>query len=78
MKEWINAHVDKILHALVCYAIMTILVPFVGIEWGVLATVLVAIGKETYDLIDYGLFSWGDVFADVVGICIYLFISIFI
>ncbi|CAJ0596541.1 unnamed protein product [Cylicocyclus nassatus] len=68
MKAWINAHVDKILHALVCYAIMTILVPFVGFDWGVLLTVLVAIGKETYDLQDYGLFSWGDVVADLVGI----------
>lgn len=74
MKEWINAHVDKIMHALVCYAIMTILVPFVGMDWGVLATVLVAIGKETYDLQDYGLFSWGDVVADLVGIGAYVII----
>lgn len=45
--KWIA--VDGLLHFLVCYAIMLTLAPIIGIWWTILATAIIALGKEAWD-----------------------------
>ena len=45
--KWIA--VDGLLHFLVCYSMMLTLMPIIGIWWTILATAIVALGKEAYD-----------------------------
>lgn len=57
---------DKLLHFSFCLLIAVALWPFLG-WWGVAASVFVGVGKEVYDKLDYGLFSLGDLLADLAG-----------
>lgn len=45
--KWIA--VDGLLHFLACYAIMLTLTPIIGIWWTILATAIIALGKEAWD-----------------------------
>ena len=57
---------DKLLHFLCCFGIALVLFPIIG--WWSIGTALAAgVGKELYDLHDYGLFSWWDIVADIAG-----------
>lgn len=58
---------DKLLHFLCCCGICLVLYPIIG-WWGVGAAVAAGVGKELYDLHDYGLFSWWDIAADIAGV----------
>ena len=57
---------DKLLHFLCCCGSALVLYPIIG-WWGVGAAVAAGVGKELYDLHDYGLFSWWDIVADIAG-----------
>lgn len=67
--KWLGLSLDKWLHLLACYAITLTSLLFAG-WWGVLAGVGAGLGKELYDRADYGLFSWGDIVADAIGVAL--------
>lgn len=58
---------DKLLHFLCCCGIALVLYPIIG-WWSIGAAVAAGVGKELYDLHDYGLFSWWDIAADLAGV----------
>lgn len=67
---------DKLLHAGMCLLLtvwgaaagVVIGLPFGGaLLMGVLLAMGAGLMKEVYDLMDYGVFSLGDLLADVVG-----------
>lgn len=58
---------DKLLHFLCCCGICLMLYPLIG-WWSIGAAVAAGVGKELYDLHDYGLFSWWDIAADLAGV----------
>lgn len=58
---------DKLLHFLCCCGICLVLYPIIG-WWSIGAAVAAGVGKELYDLHDYGLFSWWDIAADLAGV----------
>ena len=58
---------DKKLHFAVCFGITLLLFPLIG--WCSIGTAIATgVGKELYDWRDYGLFSWGDILADMAGV----------
>jgi len=57
---------DKYLHFLVCLGICLLLYPLIG-WWSIGTAIATGIGKELYDYKDYGLFSWSDIVADLLG-----------
>ena len=58
---------DKLLHFLCSCGIALVLYPIIG-WWSIGAAVAAGVGKELYDLHDYGLFSWWDIAADLAGV----------
>ena len=58
---------DKILHFLCCFGITLLLYPLIG-WWSIGTAIATGVGKELYDWRDYGLFSWGDILADMSGV----------
>lgn len=58
---------DKKLHFSVCLGICLLLYPLIG-WWSIGTAIAMGVGKELYDWRDYGLFSWGDILADMAGI----------
>lgn len=66
IKKFLTKHVDKLLHYLVCFFIVTICFP-INIWVGLGLAGVCAVGKEIYDYYDYGLFSWWDLLFDVLG-----------
>lgn len=58
---------DKLLHFLCCCGIVLVLFPIIG-WWSIGTAVAAGVGKELYDLHDYGLFSWWDIVADLAGV----------
>jgi len=61
--------VDKILHFAVCFGITLLLYPLIG-WWGMGTALATGVGKELYDWRDYGMFSWGDILADTIGVVV--------
>lgn len=57
---------DKKLHFLCCFGIVLVLFPIIG-WWSIGTALATGVGKELYDLHDYGLFSWWDIVADIAG-----------
>lgn len=57
---------DKRIHFAVCFLIALLLFPLIG-WWGAAFAMLAGIAKEMFDFDDYGLFSWGDILADLAG-----------
>ncbi|MBQ6287376.1 MAG: hypothetical protein IJK73_06965 [Bacteroidales bacterium] len=55
------------LHFGVCFLIALLLFPVIG-WWSLGTATMVGVLKELYDLKDYGLFSWWDIVADLVGV----------
>lgn len=45
--KWVGT--DGLLHFLSCYAIMLTLTPIIGVWWTMLATAIIALGKEAWD-----------------------------
>ena len=45
--KWVGT--DGLLHFLVCYAIILTLTPIIGVWWTLLATAIIALGKEAVD-----------------------------
>ena len=45
--KWVGT--DGLLHFLVCFAIMLTLTPIIGVWWTLLATAIIALGKEAFD-----------------------------
>ena len=68
---------DKFLHFLCCCGIALVLYPLIG-WWSIGAAVAAGVGKELYDWRDYGLFSWGDIIADMLGVVVAIIILILI
>ena len=60
--------IDKITHFFVSYAMILTLTLFIGIVPSVVITLITGMAKELYDKHDYGLFSWPDLIADMLGI----------
>lgn len=58
---------DKLLHFSVCLGICLLLYPLIG-WWSIGTALATGVGKELYDLHDYGLFSWWDIVADLAGV----------
>lgn len=46
--KWVGT--DGLLHFLVCYSIMLTLTPIIGVWWTLLATAIIALGKEAVDV----------------------------
>lgn len=59
---------DGALHILCSLVILLVLSVFFPLWIAIAATVLVGIGKEVYDKLSYGLFSWKDILFDSIGI----------
>lgn len=59
---------DGALHILCSLVILLVLSVFFPLWIAISATVLVGIGKEVYDKLSYGLFSWKDILFDSIGI----------
>ena len=57
---------DKKLHFSVCLGICLLLYPLIG-WWSIGTAIATGVGKELYDWRDYGLFSCGDILADMAG-----------
>ena len=68
---------DKLLHFAVCFAISLLLFPVIG-WWSIGTAVATGVGKELFDFDDYGVFSWGDILADVLGVALAVIILILI
>ena len=66
--NFINNHIDKVLHICISYILMTYFGAALPIWMAALFTIIIGIVKELYDQKDYGGFSWKDLIADVVGI----------
>ena len=64
--DWMS--LDGALHILCSLVILLVLAVFFPLWVAIVATVFVGIGKEVYDRISYGLFSWKDVLFDSIGI----------
>lgn len=62
-----NIKYDKALHFLVCFLIAILLYPLIG-WWGAATGLVTGVFKELFDLDDYGVFSWGDMIADTLGV----------
>ena len=62
-----NIKYDKALHFLVCFLITILLYPLIG-WWGAATGLVTGVFKELFDLDDYGVFSWGDMIADTLGV----------
>lgn len=60
---------DKLLHFFVCFCITLLLYPLIG-WWSIGTAVATGVGKELYDLKDYGNFSWLDIVADLAGVVV--------
>lgn len=72
-------HIDKLVHFLVCYAIVLTGDRFNALWFGILAALFLSVGKEVLDWQSYGKkmgwkaflsLSAGDLVADVVGIVV--------
>jgi len=68
---------DKRIHFAVCFLITFLLYPLIG-WFGAGTAMLTGIGKELFDFDDYGVFSWGDILADVLGVALAVIILILI
>ena len=62
-------HIDKVLHATLCYAITYTLADKTALWLGVLVAVLIGVGMELIDKV-CGKFSVADIGADVLGIIV--------
>ena len=70
-------HLDKLFHASLCHAILTIVSAIISLPVGIAVACILAIGKEVYDWFDYGKelgfrqfakLATGDLVADIIGI----------
>lgn len=68
---------DKILHFGVCL-LLTLVIGYFSLPLAFLAVLVTGVGKEVYDYLDYGLFSIGDLIADILGFIIGLSIYLII
>lgn len=57
---------DKLIHHEICSDIALFGYPLIG-WWAFLLAFAAGVGKELWDLKRYGLFSWGDILADITG-----------
>lgn len=62
-------HVDKVLHASLCYALTYTLADKTALWVGITVAILIGVGMELIDKIR-SKFSIGDLIADGVGICL--------
>ena len=67
MKVKLVKHIDKVLHASLCYAIAYTMADKTALWLGVFIAVLIGIGMELIDKVR-GKFSVADLVADAVGI----------
>lgn len=65
---------DGALHILCSLVILLVLAVFFPLWIAITATFLIGIGKEIYDKISYGLFSWKDILFDSIGIILAILI----
>lgn len=65
---------DGALHILCSLVILLVLSVFFPLWIAIVATFLVGIGKEVYDKLSYGLFSWKDILFDSIGIVLAILI----
>ena len=78
-ESWLTANIDKLVHFLVCYAIVLTGDRFNALWFGILAALFLSVGKEVLDWQSYGKkigwkaflsLSAGDLVADVAGIVV--------
>lgn len=58
---------DKILHFTCCLLITIIMSLITNIPIGFVTAVIIGLGKELIDKLDYGLFDIKDLIADILG-----------
>lgn len=58
---------DKKLHFICCFIITIALFPLIR-WWSIGVAIAAGFAKEAYDWRDYGLFSWDDIKADMLGV----------
>ena len=63
-------HIDKIVHFIVCYALVLTLALWLPIEASVGITVIIGVAKEFWDRYRNGVFSVADIVADILGIAL--------
>lgn len=78
IKDFAQKNIDKILHFLVCYAIVFTSIAFGHPYIGLIIAVLLSFCKELYDKISYNGWSWFDLLADLIGIISGILIGIFL
>ena len=72
--NFIMKHVDKLLHFLVNYFIITAF-SVINFWIGFFICIIASVGKEIYDAkSDSDCFSWGDILADILGILFGIYI----
>ena len=67
IKAKLIKHIDKVLHASLCYAITYTIADKTALWLGILVAVLIGVGMELIDKVR-GKFSIADLVADAVGI----------
>ena len=76
VKDFAQKNTDKILHFLVCYAIVFTFIAFGHLFIGLAIAVLLSFCKELYDKISYNGWSWFDLLADSIGILLGILVGI--
>lgn len=71
--QWLSNKIgvqsDKVLHFLVCFVI-TFVLSFINPIFGAFVALIIGLYKEFTDSHKVGNYwSWGDIIADIVGIC---------
>jgi len=73
MKTKLIKHIDKVLHASLCYAITYTLADKTALWLGIFIAVLIGVGMELIDKV-WSKFSVADLVADAIGIIVAYFI----
>jgi len=73
MKAKLIKHIDKVLHASLCYAITYTLADKTALWLGIFIAVLIGVGMELIDKV-WSKFSVADLVADAIGIIVAYFI----
>jgi uncharacterized membrane protein len=73
IKAKLIKHIDKVLHASLCYAITYTLADKTALWLGIFIAVLIGVGMELIDKV-WSKFSVADLVADAIGIIVAYFI----
>ncbi len=70
VREWINAHLDWIVHGLMEFFIVMWVTLFLNLWFGLGVGVFLGVLKEFIDEVSYGGWDWHDLIADAIGMAL--------